>query len=81
MPVWVKFPQLPLRLWGEKSIGKIASALGKPLFTDECTARKLRVTYARVMIEIDVTKELRKSIPIKDNKGRKFAQTVEYEWN
>lgn len=49
MPIWVMFPQLPLVFWGEKSIGKIAIALGKPRMMDECTAKKLRVSYARVL--------------------------------
>jgi hypothetical protein len=44
LPIWVTFPQLPLIFWGEKSIGKIASAIGKPMMTDECTAKKLRVS-------------------------------------
>ncbi|XP_058783390.1 uncharacterized protein LOC131658072 [Vicia villosa] len=30
LPIWVMFSQLPLVYWGEKSIGKIASAIGKP---------------------------------------------------
>lgn len=58
MPVWVKFPQLPLHLWGYRSIGKIASAIGKPLFADDCTDQKLRVSYPKVMIEVDVKKDL-----------------------
>ncbi|CAJ2631967.1 unnamed protein product [Trifolium pratense] len=80
LPIWVTFPQLPLIFWGEKSIGKIASALGKPMMTDECTAKKLRVSYARVLIEIDVTTELKNCITIRDPKGNKIQQRVEYEW-
>jgi hypothetical protein len=65
---------------GEKSIGKIASAIGKPMMTDECTAKKLRVSYARVLIEVDVTIELTNYITIRDPKGNKVLQQVEYEW-
>ncbi|XP_058776403.1 uncharacterized protein LOC131650721 [Vicia villosa] len=80
LPLWVMFPQLPLMFWGEKSIGKISSALGKPLMTDECTAKKLRVSYARVLIEIDVTKELPQYINIREPSGVLLRQDVEYEW-
>lgn len=41
MPIWVVLPKLPLVYWGEKSIGKIASVLGKPVMMDDCTAKKL----------------------------------------
>ncbi|XP_058775608.1 uncharacterized protein LOC131649881 [Vicia villosa] len=80
VPVWVKLPQLPLYLWGKRSLSKIGSALGKPLFTDECTAAKLRVSYARILVEIDVTQKIAESINIKDNEGRVIKQPVELEW-
>lgn len=69
LPFWVVFLQLPLVYWGEASIGKIVSALGKPLMTDECTAKKLRVSYERVLIEIDVTRELKSHVNIRGPGG------------
>ncbi|XP_058776932.1 uncharacterized protein LOC131651274 [Vicia villosa] len=80
VPIWVTLPQLPLHLWGEKSLGKIGSVIGNPLYTDECTAGKLRVTYARILIEVDVTQKLCEEIVIKDYGGNKRKQAVEYEW-
>jgi hypothetical protein len=80
LPIWVKLPQLPLYLWGIKSLNKIGSAIGNPLVTDECTAHKLRVSYARLFIEVDVTQELPNDITIRDNEGNKIKQLVEYEW-
>ncbi|KAK2455257.1 hypothetical protein QL285_002729 [Trifolium repens] len=80
LPIWVKLPQLPLYLWGAKSLSKIGSALGKPLVTDECTAHKLRVSYARMLIEMDVTQCLPHDITIRDNEGNTMKQLVEYEW-
>ncbi|XP_058755378.1 uncharacterized protein LOC131628567 [Vicia villosa] len=80
LPIWVKLPKLPLHLWGAKSLSKIGSAIGVPLVTDECTANKLRVSYARIFVEIDITKEMPKEIAIKDCEGRKLLQPVEYEW-
>jgi hypothetical protein len=62
LPIWVKLPQLPLHLWGIQSLSKIGSAIGKPLVTDECTAHKLRVSYARMLVEIDVTQDLPQDI-------------------
>jgi hypothetical protein len=80
LPIWVKLPQLPLHLWGVKSLSKIGSAIGNPIVTDECTAQKLRVSYARLLIEMDVTQALPPDITIKDSEGNKLKQPVEYEW-
>jgi hypothetical protein len=80
LPIWVKLPQLPLHLWGVKSLSKIGSAIGNPLVTDECTAHKLRVSYARLLIEMDVTQALPQDITIRDSKVNKLKQLIEYEW-
>jgi hypothetical protein len=80
IPIWVKLPQLPLYLWGAKSLSKIGSALGNPLVTDECTANKFQISYARILVEVDITKELPQEITIKDSEGEKMKQPVEYEW-
>jgi hypothetical protein len=78
LPIWVKLPKLPLDLWGN-GLDKIGSALGKPLMTDECTANKLRVSYARILVEVDITHKLIEEIPIK-TQGGQIKQLVEYEW-
>ncbi|WMV32217.1 hypothetical protein MTR67_025602 [Solanum verrucosum] len=31
IPLWVKFPNLPLNCWGTKSLSRITSVLGKPI--------------------------------------------------
>ncbi|XP_058726185.1 uncharacterized protein LOC131597508 [Vicia villosa] len=80
LPIWVKLPQLPMCLWGEKILSKIGIAIGFPLVMDECTASKLRVSYARILVEVDVTKDFVKEIPIRDCEGRKIKKMVEYEW-
>lgn len=80
MPIWVTFPSLPLIYWGERSIGKIMSAIGRPMMTDECTSKKLRVSYARVLIEVDITTNLKDTINTRDLQGNKILQEVEYEW-
>ncbi|CAJ2641905.1 unnamed protein product [Trifolium pratense] len=80
IPIWIKLPQLPLHLWGVKSLSKISSAIGNPLVTDECTAHKFRVSYARILVEMDITQKLPQDITIKDSEGNKLKQVVEYEW-
>ncbi|KAH1253271.1 putative ribonuclease H protein [Glycine max] len=80
LPLWVKLPKLPLHLWGVKSLNKIGSAIGVPLVTDECIASKIQVSYAHILVEVDITKTLVKEVTNKDCEGRKITQGVEYEW-
>ncbi|CAK8568232.1 unnamed protein product [Lathyrus sativus] len=79
LPIWIKLLQC-ITLMGAKSLRKIGSTLGTSLLTDECTANKLQVSYARILVEVDVTQDLKKDIIIKDNEGRKLVQIVKYEW-
>lgn len=53
--VWFRLPRLPLHYWGEESLSRITSVLGVPLLADECTTSQLRLSYARVLVEIDIT--------------------------
>lgn len=76
--VWVRLPQLPLYLWEDRSLSKIESDLGNPLLTDECTTNKLKVSYARILLEIDITKKLSETININDSEGRKIPTHVEF---
>ncbi|KAK4736663.1 hypothetical protein R3W88_000360 [Solanum pinnatisectum] len=80
IPVWVKFPNLPLNCWGIQSLSRISSGLGIPLFVDECTTQIERVFYAKVLIEMDISQKLPVDIKVEDPNGREFTQKVIYEW-
>lgn len=54
--------------------------LGAPICASECTSRQLRISFARLLIEMDVTQELPKSISIQDPSGSVFYQEVTYDW-
>ncbi|XP_074301316.1 uncharacterized protein LOC141632694 [Silene latifolia] len=58
VPVWVLFPGLDPFLWSDVVLSKIASKLGRPLFADPATTTKAKLSFARVLIEIDVSKPL-----------------------
>ncbi|CAO2821242.1 unnamed protein product [Amaranthus hypochondriacus] len=80
IPVWVRLPNLPLHCWGEDTLSRIVSAIGVPTLADECTAKQLKVSYARVLVEVDVTQEFTKEVRVRDNLGREFVQKVIPEW-
>nr|XP_016491403.1 PREDICTED: uncharacterized protein LOC107811065 [Nicotiana tabacum] len=58
----------------------MASTLGNPLFADGCTTKMTRVSYARIIIEVNVTKALPNEITVKDPSGRQFQSAIEFEW-
>lgn len=76
LPIWIKLPQLPLHLWGVRRLNKIGSAIGKPLVTDECIPSKLRVSYACILLEVDITQKLETKITIKDCEGGKLIKKI-----
>uniref|UniRef100_A0A494G8C7 Uncharacterized protein n=1 Tax=Solanum lycopersicum TaxID=4081 RepID=A0A494G8C7_SOLLC len=79
IPLWVNFPKLPLNCWGVGSLSRIASAIGVPLFADECTTKQTRISYARMLIEVNVTKAIPQQITVVDPNGKTFLQDVELE--
>ncbi|KAK1297666.1 hypothetical protein QJS10_CPB15g01195 [Acorus calamus] len=58
IPVWIRFPALPLHMWGTRLISKLASAIGKPLYMDSATAGRSHIAFARVCVEISAQLEL-----------------------
>ncbi|VFQ93369.1 unnamed protein product [Cuscuta campestris] len=93
MPVWVKL-DVPLQFWGPNSLSKIASKLGRPLFTDGLTnkvASKLTLeedpedkmaykkpNFCRVLVHMDLSKPPPSSIKV-NFVGGNYIQHVEYE--
>ena len=63
--VWINLPGLPIECWHPNALGKIASKVGKPIVMDKMTASLERVSFARVLVEIDASKELTWNVRIK----------------
>nr|TKS08440.1 hypothetical protein D5086_0000103210 [Populus alba] len=79
VPIWVKFPCLPLCCWSPICLSKIASVIGKPIQCDQLTSNLSRMSYARVLVEIDLLEELRHSVEITLPDGLTLHQKVVYE--
>ncbi|XP_070001910.1 uncharacterized protein [Nicotiana sylvestris] len=84
IPLWVKFPKLPLNYWSNKALSKIRSGLGKPLYADACITVADRISYARILIEMDITRTLPRTLPrtikLIDPNGKVIEQMVQYDW-
>lgn len=64
VPLWVKLHGVPLEYWTPVGLSHIASAVGKPLHTDKLTASKKRISFARICVEVEASKELPKDFYI-----------------
>lgn len=80
IPLWVTFPKLPLNCWGCDFLSRIASAIGILLFADECTTKQTRISYARMLIEVDVTRPIPTEITIMDALDQSFQQVLAFDW-
>ncbi|CAM8935056.1 unnamed protein product [Rhodiola kirilowii] len=80
LPIWVRFPGLNLHMRCEEILSMIASTVGKPLRTDGFTATSEKLYYARVLIEVYASKELKREVGIKRPRGTNYYQIIHYEW-
>ncbi|CAH9120327.1 unnamed protein product [Cuscuta europaea] len=79
VPIWVKFSNLPMNLWNEGAMSEVASMIGVPLSTDKVTQERTNHKYARVLIEVDVSKPSPLSFPIRLPSRKIINQWVLYE--
>lgn len=57
VPVWVRFPNRPVRYWNDKSLSAICSLVGIPLMTEKITKERTWLNFARVLIEVELKTE------------------------
>lgn len=79
MPTWVWFPNLPLRYWHHICLSKITSMIGKPIQCDGPTAQMTWVSYARILIEIDLLSDLSSTVTVILPNGNTLVQQIVYK--
>lgn len=77
VPLWVSFPKLPLQCWTEENLGRLASYLGRPICTDKLTAKGDRISYARILIKMDITQPLPDKVTIESSDDNIWNQDIE----
>ncbi|KAL0367897.1 UNVERIFIED_CONTAM: hypothetical protein Scaly_1008600 [Sesamum calycinum] len=79
-PVWAILPSLPLECWHPNALGKIGFRLGTPIAIDSLTMRMERVSYARILVEVDASKTLVDQVEFKLPNGVTQRHPVVYEY-
>ncbi|CAI9099277.1 OLC1v1036065C1 [Oldenlandia corymbosa var. corymbosa] len=78
VPIWVALYDLPIEFMHPEVIYLMATALGQPLKVDTSTLNMTRPSVARFCVEVDLTKDLPKSVKV-GKKGCKNEQIFTFE--
>ncbi|KAL0415831.1 UNVERIFIED_CONTAM: hypothetical protein Slati_3415000 [Sesamum latifolium] len=79
-PVWAILPSLPLECWHPNALGKIGLRLGTPIVMDSLTMTMERVSYARILVEVNTSKKLVDEVEFILPNGVTRKQRVVYEF-
>ncbi|GAA0185596.1 hypothetical protein LIER_32884 [Lithospermum erythrorhizon] len=79
VPTWVLFHDVPLSVWSESGLSKIASKVGIPMYTDKFTKERTKMSYARCLVDVDVSKPPVLQFGVKLPGGQRYTQKVTYE--
>lgn len=79
IPPWVRLPKLPLPYWSGDSLSRIGSVIGKLVCADECATQHKRISYARLLIEVDITKPLIYKIQKEGDRDKVMEKHVYYK--
>lgn len=72
-------PGLLVDMWNAQVLAKICSKIGDPLWTDALNGNKESISFAQVLVEVDLARELVTEVPIKFPYGKLREQYVIYE--
>ncbi|CAI9109369.1 OLC1v1009180C1 [Oldenlandia corymbosa var. corymbosa] len=79
VPIWVSQQEFPIEFLTPKILFTVATAIGEPLQVDTPTLNLTWPSVAQLCVEVDLTKELSKSIKIW-KQGKKHEELFTYEY-
>ncbi|XP_074297877.1 uncharacterized protein At4g02000-like [Silene latifolia] len=80
IPVWVLLPNLDPCFWSQAALSKVASTIGNPICADEHTTNKTKLAFARILVDVDLSKELPNAVKLSTPYRGIVLQKIEYEW-
>ncbi|XP_059075127.1 uncharacterized protein LOC131875118 [Cryptomeria japonica] len=76
--VWVRLPYHPLHLWADSLFEEIGDAIGSFIMVDNDSFELYHTTFARILVELEVSKGLLAEIAINSSLGS-WVQSLDYE--
>lgn len=80
MPLWVDLLNVPGYLYSKKGLSFLARTSGKFIKLHPNTERCIRMDVARVLVEVDLTKQLPNKISFKNREGAPALVSISYPW-
>lgn len=74
-----KTSYLSLNSWNRDYLRRIGSTLGVPKYVDECTTKQLKIFFARIPVEMEVTIKVPNEISVEDPNGKVIKQKILYD--
>lgn len=78
--VTAEFRGVPYLLFNKQSLSRLATAVGKPIALAPETERKETFEVAKVLIRVDLTKDLPSKLILGLSSGREYEIAVTYPW-
>ncbi|XP_031108615.1 uncharacterized protein LOC116013097 [Ipomoea triloba] len=66
MIVWIRFPCLPAEYYDHNFLMRVGAKVGRPINIDTATSLVSRASFARVCVEVDITKPLLAKFTLKN---------------
>ncbi|KAF9598856.1 hypothetical protein IFM89_031976 [Coptis chinensis] len=79
VPIWVK-SDIPKQLWVDNGIGFISSIIGEPICTDDATANRVRLNYARFCVVVNTDFKFPALITVNMGNGDNADISLDYDW-
>jgi hypothetical protein len=76
--IWIRLMELPQEYWRRRTLFEIASAVGTPLAFDAATENRTFGHYARVLVDMDLSRHIFNEILV-EREGYAFKVPVVYE--
>ncbi|XP_074315627.1 uncharacterized protein LOC141651831 [Silene latifolia] len=80
VPIWVLFPNLDPFFWSQTALSKVASFVDRPICADEPTTSKSKIAFARILVEVGLSKDLPKGMTLQTPYRGTVLQKIDYEW-
>ncbi|XP_019263718.1 PREDICTED: uncharacterized protein LOC109241432 [Nicotiana attenuata] len=80
VPICIKLPGLDFKYWSPKGLCKIGSLVGRPLMVDSNTEKKIGLSFARLLVEVQMDTKLPDKVVFKNERGLLMEQKVQYDW-
>lgn len=76
VPAWVQVHGLPPDCWSQRVLSMVGSEIGRPLYTDKLTRTRERISFACLLVEVDIAESRVYEVPVDLPTGASITLTV-----